>query len=66
MKRDRKQTDTKRREFLRGSVAAGAGATIAAAVPGAALAATGEEAPAKPDENYRITRHITDYYKSTA
>ena len=47
MKQDRKQADIQRRDFLRGSVAAGAGATIAAAVPGAALASTREEAPAQ-------------------
>jgi hypothetical protein len=65
MKQDRKQADPGRRDFLRGSVAAGASATIVAAVPGTALATTGEDTPAKPKENYRITRHIADYYKST-
>jgi hypothetical protein len=65
MKQDRNQADTTRRNFLRGSVAAGAGAAIAAAVPGASLAVTSEDAPAQSDENYRITRHIADYYKST-
>ena len=65
MKQDRKQADIQRRDFLRGGLAAGAGATIAATVPGVALAATGEDAPASTEENYRITRHIADYYKST-
>ena len=65
MKQDKKQADTNRRDFLRGSVAAGAGATIAAALPGAALASTEDEVPASTEENYRITRHIADYYKST-
>lgn len=65
MKQDRNQADTTRRNFLRGSVAAGAGAAIAAAIPGATLAVTREDAPAKPDDNYRLTRHVADYYKST-
>lgn len=65
MKKDQKQADIQRRNFLRGGLAAGAGATIAATVPGVTLAATGEDAPARPEENYRLTRHIADYYKST-
>lgn len=62
----KKQTATNetRRDFLRTSVAVGAGATVAAAVPGAAMADT-ETVEAKPKENYRLTRHIADYYKST-
>ena len=65
MKQDKKQADTNRRDFLRGSVAAGAGATIAAALPGAARATTEDEVEANSEENYRLTRHIADYYKST-
>jgi hypothetical protein len=63
----KKQTPNseKRREFLRTSVAAGAGASVIAAVPGAALAADTEISEPVKEENYRVTRHISDYYKST-
>ncbi len=56
-----------RREFLRRSAAAGAGATIAATLPATALAeeAAVDKVEAK-EENYRVTRHISDYYKSLA
>ena len=64
--KDEKQTDKARRDFLRGSVAAGAGATVAAALPGAALAGDESEVVKAPqDEHYRVTKHISDYYKST-
>ncbi len=64
MKKLTKNPDSSRRDFLRGSVAAGAGASIVATVPGAALAAQAEQEPDRPVENYRLTRHIADYYKS--
>lgn len=62
-----KQTKTKdraRREFLRTGALAGAGATIAAALPGAALAVEPQTGSVKPNENYRLTPHIADYYKT--
>ncbi|MBS1269655.1 MAG: hypothetical protein MAG794_00606 [Gammaproteobacteria bacterium] len=65
MKKDRHHPDVDRRNFLRNSTVTGAGAIVAAAVPDTALAMNfGEEGPAKQDENYRLTKHIADYYKS--
>ncbi len=55
-----------RREFLRHSAIAGAGATIATTLPGAAMAEDSEKETVQPDENYRLTRHISDYYKTLA
>ena len=66
MKKDRKQlADAGRRSFLRGSATAGAGAAVAAVVPGMASAA---EEPRIDDEKkgYRLTDHIIAYYKTTA
>jgi hypothetical protein len=61
-----KPGNSDRRDFLRGSVVAGAGVTVAAAVPGVALAEPVEpETKVAKNENYRLTRHISDYYKST-
>ncbi len=59
------QADKARRNFLRGSVVAGAGATVAVTMPAVALDHETEQPPAEKDENYRLTRHISDYYKST-
>ncbi|GJL80381.1 MAG: hypothetical protein DHS20C01_00150 [marine bacterium B5-7] len=53
-----------RREFLRKSAIVGTGATIAASLPGAVAAAENVTETIKPDENYRLTRHIADYYKT--
>ena len=68
MKQDDKQTSASRRAFLRGTVATGAGAAVAATVPGVAIAATSDTSP-EPDtkqKGYRLTQHILDYYKSAA
>ncbi len=63
----KQQPHTTRREFLRGTVAAGAGATLLATLPGVAEAAT-EIVAAKPEEKtgYRLTPHIAAYYKTAA
>lgn len=53
-----------RRDFLRAGAAAGAGATIAAALPGAASAAEPEAKRELPNEKYRVTKHVADYYKT--
>ena len=53
-----------RREFLRDSAVAGAGVTIAATLPGAAVADATEAAPAKISDKYQLTPHISDYYKT--
>ena len=66
MKKDQKQIDDAgRRSFLRGSATAGAGAAVAATVPGIALAA---DEPEIDDEKkgYRLTDHVIAYYKTTA
>ena len=68
MKQDEKQTSVSRRTFLRGTVATAAGASVAAAVPGVAIAATSDMSldPAGKDKGYRLTQHILDYYKTAA
>jgi hypothetical protein len=68
MKQKDKQTSESRRAFLRGTVATGAGAAVAATVPGVAVAATSDTSP-EPDtkqKGYRLTQHILDYYKTAA
>jgi len=61
-----RQSKTARRNFLRAGVVAGAGATVVAAVPGVALGSDeSQEQTARQPENYRLTKHISDYYKST-
>lgn len=56
-----------RREFLRGTVAAGAGAALAAALPATAEAAPETASPAKEEkQGYRLTPHIAAYYKTAA
>ena len=60
--------DTQRRDFLRGSIATAAGIATAAAT-GTSIAAitdTGVSAEPEKKEGYRLTKHITDYYKSAA
>ena len=67
MKQKDKQTSESRRAFLRGTVATGAGAAVAATVPGVAVAATSDTSP-EPDtkqKGYRLTQHI-HYYKTAA
>ena len=66
MKKDQKQLDDAgRRSFLRGSATAGAGAAVAAAVPG--LASAADEAEVDDEKKgYRLTDHIIAYYKTTA
>jgi len=61
-------TDTRRRDFLRGSIAAAVATALSAtagkSVAGVAETAAGTEAIKK--EGYRVTKHIADYYKSAA
>lgn len=67
MKDAKQQVSQSRRKFLREASAGGGIAAIAASAPGVALAeaqqADGEQ---RPQEGYRLTRHILDYYKSAA
>ncbi len=63
-------TDIRRREFLRGSVLTGAGATLVAAVPTLVQAQPEPVIPeaSKPAEHkgYRLTSHISAYYRNAA
>ncbi len=68
MKKHQNHADVSRRAFLRGTVATGAGAAVAATVPGVAVASTaeGHEEDSKRQKGYRLSQHIVDYYKTTA
>jgi hypothetical protein len=58
------QVRTSRRSFLRKSVIVGGGVAGAAALPVQVLAAEEIPDPEVKDENYRMTEHIAEYYKS--
>ena len=55
-----------RRKFLRSSAAAGAGAAIVASTPASALALTETEQAEKESKGYRLTEHVSAYYKTAA
>ncbi len=57
-----------RRQFISSGIVLGAGAMTAVALPNTALAAQKipEAQNTKKEENYRLTQHIADYYKSAA
>ena len=57
---------TSRRKFLRDSAVAGAGAAMVASSPGSALTLTEAEHEEKQSEGYRMTAHISAYYKTAA
>lgn len=63
-KQELKQTG--RRNFLRTSAVAGAGAAIVASSPSSALALTEVEQAEKESSGYRVTEHIAAYYKTAA
>ena len=66
-KNEGKRADLKRREFLRGSAAAGVGVAAAALLPGEASAGAAEpEGSASESRGYRLTEHVMAYYKSAA
>lgn len=58
------QEHTSRRSFLRKSALIGGGVASASALPGQALAAEELSEPKVKNENYRMTEHIAEYYKS--
>ncbi len=58
------QVRTSRRSFLRKSVIVGGGVAGSTALPGQVLAAEEIPDPEVKDENYRMTEHIAEYYKS--
>ena len=53
-----------RRDFLRNAAVSGGGVAVAAALPATALGKTKDAKPDQPEEGYRLTQHIADYYKS--
>jgi hypothetical protein len=68
MKARDKKTNQQRRNFLRGSVAAGAGAALTAAA-GVTVANTPDEQPEKAKgkkAGYQLSQHVLDYYKTCA
>ncbi len=58
------QDRSSRRSFLRKSAFIGGGVASAAALPGQALAAEELTEPEVKNDNYRMTDHIAEYYKS--
>ena len=68
MKHINKHPNLSRRTFLRGTVLTSAGAAVATAVPGVAVAsvAQAESEPESKQKGYRLTQHIVDYYKTAA
>ena len=60
--------DSERRNFLKGSVTAAAGAALTS-MAGASQAGIAETEPVGEsgrNEGYRLTRHIAEYYKRAA
>ncbi|MFT5275670.1 MAG: hypothetical protein ACI9J2_002211 [Saprospiraceae bacterium] len=56
---------TSRRSFLRTGIAATGGVAAAIAINGSAQAASDEVTEVVPkDEGYRVTEHVSAYYKS--
>lgn len=67
MKRDVKQVDAGRRNFMNNAAAAGLGTFVAAAMPASTIAAPTEEAGGHAKgKGYRLSQHVLDYYKSIA
>ena len=67
MKKSKQEVSQSRRKFLRDAGVSGGVAAVAVTTPGAALAATEEDATEqKPRPGYRLTKHILAYYKTAA
>ena len=68
MSKQSQRIDTRRRHFLRGSLATATGVAVTAiagkSLTGIAEADTGDRR--QGNEGYRLTKHIADYYKSAA
>jgi hypothetical protein len=58
------QKRSSRRSFLRKGALVGGGVATAAALPGQALAAEELPEPEVKNDNYRVTDHIAEYYKT--
>ena len=65
MKKQEKKI-TSRRKFLRDSAVAGAGAAMVASSPGSALTLAETNQDTKKSGGYRMTAHISAYYKTAA
>lgn len=65
---DSQGLDEQRRDFLRGSiaVASGVAVTVATGNAVASVAETEVDKEADKKDGYRLTEHISDYYKSAA
>lgn len=65
-----KQHDSKRRAFLRGGAALGAGATLLTTTPGVATPLTeapvAEKAAEPKPQGYQLTEHVAAYYRNAA
>ena len=67
MKKRKQQSTLSCRKFLRNAAITGGAAAASVTAPGIALADAAEpEAEKTPDEGYRLTQHVLDYYKSAA
>lgn len=67
MKEQDKKTDQQRRNFLRGTVATGAGVVITAAGADVVVADTLDDKADKStgkQAGYRLSQHVLDYYKT--
>ena len=63
----KQKSDKSRREFLKGTVAAGGAAAVVAATGSSAVMAADETVtvnPGKKVKGYQETQHIRDYYDS--
>lgn len=65
---DTQNLNTQRRDFLRGSIAAATGVavTVATASSSASIAETTVTREPDKKDGYRLTEHISNYYKSAA
>lgn len=67
MKNPKQKVSQSRRKFMRDAAVTGGVAAAAVTAPGVAMAeSTDTPVNEKPEEGYRLTKHILDYYKSAA
>ncbi|MCP3667701.1 MAG: twin-arginine translocation signal domain-containing protein [Gammaproteobacteria bacterium] len=67
MKNDQRETHIPgRRDFLKGSVAAGLSVAAATSLPSTVAASEGSILKPQEDQGYQLTSHVVDYYKTLA
>lgn len=68
MSRDKRETDSSRRAFIKGTMVAGAGAAVVATAPAVAAVPEVEEVKdtASMDDGYKLSAHILKYYQTAA